>query len=331
MGNCNCINNIDEQHHLNFLDQPVKQENEQIECPGMEITMNNCEQAIQGLIRGYLTRKKFKSKKSSPQSTNETVDVKKYLPESIIGILDTMKEIDTLIDGEVVKTDDDTYYIGQWKNKKITGTGHVIQKNAYYHGDLKDGIMNGKGMLVNHNGNWYIGSFSNGKYHGYGEFFIKESNYKYEGDWEYGKQKGNGIEKWQDGATCKAEFIDGVKCGLGEFAWADGSRYKGEFHMNHIEGIGHYKWPDNREYKGQWQNSKMHGKGVFEWPDGRIYEGDYVNDKKEGNGVFTWDNGKKYDGQWKDGKQHGIGVLYEPGKKTKKGEWKNGKRIKWIE
>lgn len=251
MGNCNCISGTEEKTNASFFDQPAKQENEVIENLITEVKLYNNEELAQALVRGYLMRKDFKKEKPSPKRTNQVVDIKNYLSGSMLKVLNDMDFNDLLVEGEVTILENGAFYIGEWENNKINGKGHMIQESTYYKGEFKEGIPNGKGFILQSNGNSYTGDFLNGKYHGFGTFNMKETNYSYKGDWVNGKQQGEGTEKWLDGASCKAQFVDGVKCGPGVFKWADGSLYKGSFNMNQIEGTGYYRWADGRKYTGE--------------------------------------------------------------------------------
>jgi hypothetical protein len=170
-------------------------------------------------------------------------------------------------------------------------------------GQWKNGMANGKGILVVAQGS------------------------RYEGDWINDVQEGYGEEFFTDGTTYQGSYQNGHKHGPGKFTWSDGSYYQGDFFNSSISGKGTLHWKDGREYTGDWQNNKMHGKGTFIWPDGKRYIGDYVNDKKEGFGTYYWSEDKFYEGEWLNSKQHGEGKFVLKGK-TLRGQFRYGKLIK---
>jgi hypothetical protein len=65
--------------------------------------------------------------------------------------------------------DNDSYYVGNWKEKKFNGEGLFVFGNGdWYLGGFKDGTMHGKGKYFQKDKAAYIGSFINGKLHGRG-------------------------------------------------------------------------------------------------------------------------------------------------------------------
>lgn len=79
----------------------------------------------------------------------------------------------------------------------------------------------------------YIGSFTDGKMEGYGDYFeyepgAPENSYsqKYEGEFFNNLQHGNGKQTWKDGSSYDGEWKFGKKEGEGYFEWKDGSWYR---------------------------------------------------------------------------------------------------------
>ena len=74
-----------------------------------------------------------------------------------------------------------TVYVGQWRNGKKNGRGKQYWTDgSYYEGYWKDSVANGKGRLIHSDGDVYIGQWKDDKAHGYG-VYIHTDGSKYEG------------------------------------------------------------------------------------------------------------------------------------------------------
>ena len=207
------------------------------------------------------------------------------------------------------------------------GFGVFVWKDgSKYDGFWHNGKACGRGRLINADGGVYEGDWLDDKANGAGKYIYKDGSV-YEGEWANDKQNGAGRETWPDGSWFQGNFVMNKKFGKGEYHWADGTSYEGEFKENKFNGYGKYVWIDKSIYYGEWAESKKCGKGIFTWEDGRKYEGDFFGDKKHGFGIFTWPDGRRYEGQWKDGKQAGKGVMITAGGQKLEGVWEDGKLI----
>jgi hypothetical protein len=202
----------------------------------------------------------------------------------------------------------------------------VWNDGSKYEGFWHNGKACGKGRLINAVGGVYEGDWVDDKANGNGKYIYSDGSV-YDGQWLNDKQNGSGKENWPDGSWFTGNFIMGKKFGKGEYFWADGTSYSGEFKENKFHGYGKYVWKDKSIYIGEWSESKKSGKGIFTWEDGRKYEGDFANDKKQGFGIFTWPDGRRYEGAWKDGKQAGKGFMITATGQRLEGLWEDGKLI----
>lgn len=119
---------------------------------------------------------------------------------------------------------DDKKWVGEWAEGEACG--HVVVSFGdfvVYDGNMEHGLPNGQGIYTDmNNGQRYEGSFvdfkregegvlyteegdkiydgewKNGKYHGYGQYFLR-GQCRYEGNWENGKRNGEGIAYDQNG------------------------------------------------------------------------------------------------------------------------------------
>ena len=86
---------------------------------------------------------------------------------------------------KVLKTGIDSTYLGACKKDLAHGIGEAWGSDHYY-GEFRKGQPDGKGTYEYRDGSVYIGSFSKGLRHGYGEFTpgLQESDTVYAGMWE---------------------------------------------------------------------------------------------------------------------------------------------------
>ena len=236
---------------------------------------------------------------------------------------------------------DNSLYIGNWKDGKMSGYGQILYSNDdFYSGSFLDGMKNGRGRLIskspeNHSAHIeYIGEFKDDLKHGKGKIIYEASHY-YKGDWEEDHPHGIGEEYWRDKESGKSfkysgSFFKGAKEGHGRIDNIDdGAYYEGNLKENAKFGHGIFDWGDGRIYEGQWRDNEMDGDGEFIYPNGSIYKGEFVKGKKEGMGEYKWaDKINSYIGNWKNGARNGYGVLYKHKVGELFGEWKEDKFIK---
>ncbi|MCQ2821633.1 MAG: hypothetical protein MJ252_30615, partial [archaeon] len=99
------------------------------------------------------------------KENNLEEDIKKYKNEE--------KE-KYLIHLPPVEFTDKTIYYGSWNPKgRKEGFGKFLTENNIYIGNFENDQFNGKGILIDENGNYYNGDFSNELAEGKGEIFVK--------------------------------------------------------------------------------------------------------------------------------------------------------------
>ena len=214
--------------------------------------------------------------------------------------------------------DDDQYSVYNFnltKDYDFTGKGYHITNNFLYYGNIENNKSNGKGILINLNGNSVYGDWENGQCTGKGVLKIKNL-LEYEGDFVNNIKQGHGIEKYSDGTTYEGEFKDNKKNGKGKCLLSNGEIYEGEFNDDLYDGEGTYKWPsESREYTGHFTKGVIDGKGINKYGDGSVYEGYYKKGIKHGYGTYTWPNGKICKGNWVNNKLHGNASFEDGDKK----------------
>ena len=90
-------------------------------------------------------------------------------------------------------TEDDKYYIGQFKNGLPNGKGVEYYKNGNikYEGDFINGDYEGDGQYTWEDGIYYIGQFKNSVPNGNGIMFYSNGTIKNQGNWINGEFVGN--------------------------------------------------------------------------------------------------------------------------------------------
>jgi hypothetical protein len=222
---------------------------------------------------------------------------------------------------------DGSRYRGQWRGDLRHGIGVLVRRDGqWYEGTFADGRAHGHGTFRTATGSEYQGQWSNDQAHGYGKL-VQASGISYEGEWQHNEKTGKGTERWPDGASYEGEFSRGAKHGSGMYLSGSAAQYDGQFRHDLMDGEGRYTADDGCVLKGQWRQGHMSGVGEALWPDGSRYEGAYDRDAKNGEGSLTWPDGRIYRGQWRDGTQDGNGVAIDHAGNETKGIWRDGKPI----
>ena len=115
--------------------------------------------------------------------------------------------------------------MGEWRNDQFTGWGRETRRSGkVLEGKYIDGVITGKGIMKNSNGNSYVGDFNNSKRHGKGVLDTHKVHYE-------------------------GEFKNDKLCGKGRIVFKlEGHYYEGEFSENEINGYGTFKWKNGDSY-----------------------------------------------------------------------------------
>jgi hypothetical protein len=123
-----------------------------------------------------------------------------------------------------------------------------------YEGDVRDGKMNGRGVLTAANGDRYDGEYRDGGRSGRGIYILANGD-RYDGEWLNGKRNGRGVVSWANGDRYDGGWLDDKRNGRGVLTSASGLHYEGEFRDNRPNGTGTLTSADGkRTYSGQWTN-----------------------------------------------------------------------------
>lgn len=79
----------------------------------------------------------------------------------------------------------------------------------------------------------------------------------YEGQWEFGKRQGRGIQLYRDGSIYEGYWDKDCTNGKGRLIHHDGDVYEGDWQNDNASGIGEYIHNDGTTYHGSWRNDKQ--------------------------------------------------------------------------
>ena len=222
--------------------------------------------------------------------------------------------------------EEESSYVGQWKNGKRDGFGVLCWKDvSKYVGEFVEDKVVGFGKLIREEGDTYIGQWNNFQAQGIGKY-VSNREATYQGYWDKDKRSGFGMEAWPRGSTYSGEYVEGNKEGIGMLLFDSNGGYIGEFENGCLSGVGTFYFNDNRKYEGEWKNNKMNGYGRIIWPDGKFYEGEFQDDKKVGFGIF-FSPKRIYMGMWVNSLLEGDTIIIDNGV-VKKQFWENGRASK---
>lgn len=155
------------------------------------------------------------------------------------------------------------------------------ERESMYFGEVREGEMDGKGVLIT-------------------------KNSVFEGEWSR-SNKVEGVEITAKG-TYKGKFANNERSKVGEFHWNNGEYYSGEWSKGKKHGTGIWKSKKGDVYMGQWVKGKVEGYGIHLNKSGQKYEGFFLNFLKHGQGKEYFPNGDFFEGTFKEGKPHGVGT-----------------------
>jgi hypothetical protein len=205
---------------------------------------------------------------------------------------------------------------GEIKNDLLNGKGIIVHANgAKEEGNFKDNELNGKGIITYANGDIGKGNYKGGELDGKG-VTVYANGSREEGNFKAGELNGKGIITWESGEKYIGDWVKGYRTGKGKYFYASGGVYEGDFFENYAHGNGVITWEDGEKYTGEWAEGYRSGKGKYFYVSGTVYEGDFLEDNFEGKGVILYASGTKYSGEFSKNSEHGQGeMLYKNGDK----------------
>ncbi len=215
---------------------------------------------------------------------------------------------------------------------------------------------NGYGILINDNGNRYLGEFKNGTKHGQGVYYYT-ANIKYSGSWKNDTRDGEG-RMYANGQISQAGnwknnnlivpnkqigCISGnCNTGIGTFLYKDGRKLFARFQSGQpIEQVVCYS-TNGEKYIGQWKDDDRSDYGICYTENGEIQSGlwngsIFLGELKtskiqkgcvsgnciQGEGTYIYPDETRYNGSFLNNLANGFGICYYADGEIYIGEWKN--------
>ena len=219
------------------------------------------------------------------------------------------------------------FYIGIISPKnKLPQKGILYSSDGnYYEGTFLNGKKDGKGIIIYKNRAKYEGELKNNLHNGVGKLSQLDGEV-FIGEWKEGKINGNGIRYHNNGDIYSGHYINSIRDGTGKYIFSNGDSYEGKWKNGKANGRGIYKFKNGNIYEGNFENNNFCGQGCFKKKKGDIYIGEFKNGVLNGEGTIVSKDKEKFIGTFKDGKKHGKGVLYDRnGNIIKSGIWESNK------
>ena len=228
--------------------------------------------------------------KGKPSPTTQTIDQDYQFPSDFEETINKVcKDIETratskpkkVFEGSGIEAQGDFTYRGE--SQRPTGEGVVssVPTGVKMIGKFTDGKLDGEGTIIMQNeGQSFKGILKDGVLNGLGILEI-DRGFKYEGNFKESRPKGVGKYMFKDGRTCiikQAEYdnaVDFANC----FDLYKRKIYKGEWDNSNFNGKGTFYFADGRRYEGDFEEGEMHGYGKLFDPYGDLeYRGTYEHD-----------------------------------------------------
>ncbi len=215
-------------------------------------------------------------------------------------------------------------YDGGMKDGQLEGHGIIHWKDGKtIEGEFHRGVIFGTVTYREPNGFRYDGSWVNGRQEGHGTAVWAQGG-RYDGDWHNGQRDGHGILIWPSGMTYDGTWHNGKKEGFGRETYPGGTTYEGYFRDNVPNGHGVMSKADFGRYEGDFKDGNMEGKGIMADARGNRFEGQFHEGEPEGEGIYISIAGSRYEGHWSHNKPNGYGTLTKSDGTIHSGEWKHG-------
>ena len=209
----------------------------------------------------------------------------------------------------IYEVEEQYQYIGEIKDGVIEGHGKLIENDGdSFVGTFKQGILSGLGTARYSNGSTFNGTLLNFEPNGEGEILVPDGS-SYSGGWQSGEYSGSGVYTARNGDRYSGEFINGKLFGLGIAEFADGAVYDGNF-LNGIPlGPGDFYNVTSNLLENNWSGVGLTGFFRLHYSSGEFYEGKLKNGAKHGVGFLERQDGSTYQGNFENGEFSGKGTL----------------------
>ena len=307
LDNLNSRNNSNNKNSINTNDDTAPKNQ------FLELKMNE----FQKLFEQKITQEKNKKTKNILLKNKNKYEeiIKKSLNSSLLN--NDLNEI------KILFQPNNDFYVGlisQNDNSPQKGFLYSFDGN-YYEGTFVNGKKEGKGIIIYKNGTKYEGDLKGNLHHGVGKLTQIDGEI-FIGEWKEGKINGNGVRYHSNGDIYSGHYINSSRDGTGKYIFSNGDSYEGKWKNGKANGKGIYKFKNGNIYEGNFENNNFCGQGCFKKKKGEIYFGEFKNGVLDGEGIIIIKDKEKFIGTFKNGKKHGKGAIYNKnGNLIKSGIW----------
>ena len=232
--------------------------------------------------------------------------------------------------GKLINKNKTYCYEGFWAFDKKNGECKEKIGEETFYGNYKNGVRDGKGIIIYNNNDKFEGNFKDGKRDGYGVFIFNDNHKTYKGEFKNNLFEGEGEITSENGYYFKGKFLGGLRHGDNCIEKKEGIReYKGSFKRDKMNGKGVYYWYSGEnngdKYEGEFVDDIMEGKGTLQYKNGTRYIGEFLHGVKHGIGKEIYFEGGYFDGKFKEGKKDGEGTFVDDKGRQFKGIYREGK------
>ena len=183
--------------------------------------------------------------------------------------------------------------------------------NRESHQSVKDIVFHGQGKLTKSNGDFYEGTFENGKFVSGTCTETLDNGDVYAGEFSSVKYNGQGKLTKSNGNFYEGVFAEGKFGGNGIVTITDnkGFVYNGEYTNNKYNGNGTYSFASGDVIKGNSVNGVLSGICELQYANGDIYTGKLKNFLPIGLGEISYVSGERFSGNFANGFRNGEGTL----------------------
>lgn len=141
-------------------------------------------------------------------------------------------------------------YLGVWEGGRRSGFGKMMFRN----GTVQEGEWQNDRLVSN--ASMQEGCIDGDCLNDVGIFAWKSGDFYY-GSFTNGRIDGQGVYLYRDGSIYAGSFNNGTCEGEGIYYAVNGGRYIGDFKQCYFHGEGTYNFPDGAVQEGRWQNGKF--------------------------------------------------------------------------
>lgn len=223
-----------------------------------------------------------------------------------------IKYVAEYIDGKQVSAG--VYY--GYDGKPIDANSICVNyTDSAYLGGIKDGKLNGIGIINMKDGRRFVGGFENNTIHGNGTLYYTNGN-RLVGKWNQGHISGRAVRYYADGTKSLLEYKNGEEILLAgpikaneNFSESKVSSQKSNSNASKTQTISSAKPVSTEKKRKKYKCELLEGVATHEYPEGK-YVGMRFKGKRFGFATMYYPDGSYIEGSWNKDKIHNKCKMY---------------------